>query len=94
VPTTVLKWTDPAGPYPIIIELPSRGNYKIPVYAFIRRDLSPGEAEKLPVVIDFHGGGFVLGSCLEQAPFCSKLARELGAVILSVDYRMGPGEIT
>jgi acetyl esterase/lipase len=42
------------------------------------------------VVIDFHGGGFFQGSCLEQAPFCSKMARDLGAVVISVDYRMGP----
>jgi acetyl esterase/lipase len=90
VPTQILYYTDPEGPYPVIIDLPSRGEHKIPVYAFIRHDLSPQEAENLPVVLDFHGGGFVLGSCLEQAPFCSKLARELGAVVLSVDYRMGP----
>ena len=31
-----------------------------------------------------------MGSCLEQAPFCAKLARELKCVVLSVDYRMGP----
>ena len=43
-----------------------------------------------PVVIDFHGGSFVLGSCLEQGPFCAQLCRELGAVVISVDYRMGP----
>jgi acetyl esterase/lipase len=90
VPTQVLYWTDPEGPYPIIIDLPSRGKHTIPVYAFIRRDLTPCEVENLPVVIDFHGGGFVLGSCLEQAPFCSMMARELNAVVLSVDYRMGP----
>jgi ergosteryl-3beta-O-L-aspartate hydrolase len=90
VPTQVLYYTDPEGPYPIIIDLPSRGQYKIPVYAFIKRDLTPCEAESLPVVLDFHGGGFVLGSCLEQAPFCSRMARELGAVVISVDYRMGP----
>ena len=44
----------------------------------------------LPVIVDFHGGGFVMGSCLEQAPFCAKLARELTCVVLTVDYRMGP----
>lgn len=31
-----------------------------------------------------------MGSCLEQAPFCAKMARDLSAVVLSVDYRMGP----
>ena len=31
-----------------------------------------------------------MGSCLEQAPFCSLLARETGRLVLSVDYRKGP----
>src|ERR1700759_96504 len=90
VPTQILYWTDPEGPYPIIIDLPSRAKHTIPVYAFIKRDLTPCEVEHLPVVLDFHGGGFVFGSCLEQAPFCSMMARELNAIVLSVDYRMGP----
>ena len=32
----------------------------------------------------------MLGSCQEQAPFCSKLCRELNCVAISVDYRLGP----
>jgi acetyl esterase/lipase len=90
VPPQVLSWTDPEGPYPLIINLPSRGSHSISLYIFIKYDLTPSEAEALPVVLDFHGGGFFLGSCLEQAPFCSKLARELGAVVISVDYRLAP----
>lgn len=31
-----------------------------------------------------------MGSCLEQAPFCAKLCRELQAVVIGVDYRMAP----
>ncbi|EXJ81844.1 hypothetical protein A1O1_07909 [Capronia coronata CBS 617.96] len=45
---------------------------------------------KLPVLIDFHGGGFVLGSPQEQAPFCAQMCRELNCVVISVDYRLGP----
>ncbi|KAL6241752.1 hypothetical protein RBB50_011285 [Rhinocladiella similis] len=48
------------------------------------------EETKLPVLIDFHGGGFVLGSCQEQVPFCAKMCRELNCVVVSVDYRLGP----
>ena len=90
VPTQVLYFTDPLGPHPVIVDVPSRGDYKIPVYLWIPKDIDPTTSSKRPVVIDFHGGGFYLGSCLEQAPFCSKLARELGAIVMSVDYRMGP----
>jgi acetyl esterase/lipase len=90
VPTQVLAFTDPEGPYPFVIDLPSRGAHKIPIYVFLRLDILPSEAQNLPVILDFHGGGFFLGSCLEQAPFCSQMARELGAVVVSIDYRMGP----
>jgi acetyl esterase/lipase len=51
----------------------------------------------LPVLIDFHGGSFILGTPQEQAPFCAQMARELGAsasgggcVVISVYYRLGP----
>jgi len=90
VPTQILFMTDPEGPYPFVIDLPSRGAHKIPIYVFLRADILPSEAQNLPVILDFHGGGFVLGSCLEQAPFCSKMARELGAIVITIDYRMGP----
>lgn len=45
---------------------------------------------KVPVVLDFHGGGFIMGSPLEQAPYAAMMARELGAVVISVSYRIGP----
>ncbi len=51
----------------------------------------------LPVLIDFHGGSIILGTPQEQAPFCARMARELGSncsgggcIVLSVDYRLGP----
>jgi acetyl esterase/lipase len=90
VPTQVLKWTDPEGLYPVTVNLSSRGSHKIPCHIYIKRDLTDEEARQLPCVIDFHGGGFFLGSCLEQAPFCSKIARDLAAVVITVDYRLGP----
>ena len=51
----------------------------------------------LPVLVDFHGGSFILGTPQEQAPFCSQMAREIGSsysgggcIVISVDYRLGP----
>lgn len=43
---------------------------------------------KVPVVLDFHGGGFIMGSPLEQAPYAAMMARELGAVVISVSYEL------
>lgn len=43
-----------------------------------------------PVVVNFHGGGFVLGSARQCDWSCSIVARELDAVVVSVDYRLAP----
>jgi acetyl esterase/lipase len=43
-----------------------------------------------PAVIYIHGGGMVMGSTREDDPIALRLARELDAVILSVDYRLAP----
>lgn len=91
------------GPFPFVINLNTQDGHKIPLHTYIQpQDLAAlasqhnasatGQPWKitLPVVVDFHGGGFFMGSCLEQAPFCAKLCRDLNAVAMTVDYRMGP----
>nr|UOP57076.1 putative thermophilic carboxylesterase est2 [Thecaphora frezii] len=95
VPISTLRYTSPEGPHPFVFNLPSRKphEYTIPLYIFVPDAVlnrSPDDATPVPVLVDFHGGGFYLGSCLEQAPFCARLARETDCVVISVDYRMGP----
>ena len=89
-PQSLLFLVSSEGPKPLNISLPSRGTHQIPVFAFIPPHAVENPHRRLPVLIDFHGGGFVLGSCLEQVPFCAKLSRDLGCLVLSVDYRLGP----
>lgn len=43
-----------------------------------------------PVVLNFHGGGFVLGSARQCDWSCSIVAKELDAIVVSVDYRLAP----
>ena len=50
----------------------------------------PGARELSPVVVYFHGGGWVLGSTRGYDPLCTFLAQAVGAVVVSVDYRMAP----
>ncbi|XP_037476103.1 probable carboxylesterase 18 [Triticum dicoccoides] len=50
------------------------------------------EATPLPVLVYFHGGGFALLSAA-SAPLdamCRRFCRELGAVVVSVNYRRAP----
>ncbi|OBK64126.1 alpha/beta hydrolase [Mycobacterium sp. 1165178.9] len=43
-----------------------------------------------PAVLWIHSGGMILGSPQFEAPFSGRLARELGAVVVSPDYRLAP----
>ncbi|EMC91891.1 hypothetical protein BAUCODRAFT_152251 [Baudoinia panamericana UAMH 10762] len=99
VPMEALYITSPSGPQPFKLNLPSRTRGRtIALYIFIPPVQWPnpksGHAaptpDSFPIVMDYHGGGFYLGSCLEQAPFCAKLCRELKAIVIGVDYRMAP----
>jgi acetyl esterase len=48
-----------------------------------------GDAPK-PVIVYYHGGGWVLGSLATHDGTCRRLADGADAVVVSVDYRMGP----
>jgi acetyl esterase len=45
---------------------------------------------ELPVVVFFHGGGFVLCTLDTHDPYCRALATEAGVMVVSVDYRLAP----
>ena len=44
----------------------------------------------LPALVYFHGGGFVVGSIDLYDTDCRRIAAEVGAVVVSVDYRLAP----
>lgn len=54
--------------------------------------LFDAQASRLPgpVVVFFHGGGFVIGNIDSHAPFCAEMARVLNLPVVSVDYRLAP----
>ncbi|KFK27949.1 hypothetical protein AALP_AA8G452300 [Arabis alpina] len=49
-------------------------------------------SQKLPLVIYYHGGGFILGSVdfILFHDFCSDMARDLNAIVVSASYRLAP----
>lgn len=48
------------------------------------------QASDAPVVVFYHGGGWVVGSVETHDGYCRSLARASGAVVVSVDYRLAP----
>jgi len=43
-----------------------------------------------PAVLYVHGGGYVVGTTESDDGKCARMARALGAVVVSVDYRLAP----
>lgn len=50
----------------------------------------PSSAQHLPLIVYFHGGGFVLRSIESHDLVCRRLSRENQAIVVSVDYRLAP----
>jgi acetyl esterase len=44
----------------------------------------------LPLLVYFHGGGWVVGSVAISDPFCRALANASGCAVVSVEYRLAP----
>ncbi|QKR99645.1 alpha/beta hydrolase [Sphingomonas sp. CL5.1] len=43
-----------------------------------------------PVVVFYHGGGFVIGDIDTHASFTAEMARQLDLPVVSIDYRLAP----
>lgn len=75
---------------------PARDGHEVPLRVYRPGVYRPGSyrpavsRELLPVIVFFHGGGWVLGNTRMYDPLCTFLARAVGAVVVSVDYRMAP----
>ncbi len=50
----------------------------------------PAHDGRLPLLVFFHGGGWVLGSIASHDGLCRRLAQAAGIAVLSVDYRLAP----
>lgn len=45
---------------------------------------------RLPVIVNFHGGGFTLGAPTDDSRWAHCIVQEVGAVVVSVGYRRAP----
>ncbi len=50
----------------------------------------PSSDASLPVIVYFHGGGWVIGDIESHDTVCHRLAAGVPAVVVSVDYRLAP----
>ena len=78
----------PVGDLAVIqdLSIPGPDGTTIPARLFdARESRAPG-----PVVVFFHGGGFVIGNVDTHASFTAEMARQLDLPVVSVDYRLAP----
>ena len=54
------------------------------------RPLGSALEQLLPVLVFFHGGGWVIGDLDSHDTLCRELANGSGCAVVAVDYRMGP----
>ncbi len=67
--------------------IPARDGTALPAALYAPALMAGG---KLPALVFFHGGGFVVGSVATHDILCRRLAEAAGCAVVSVDYRLAP----
>jgi len=86
---------EPVPPRPNFkIVIPSRlsvrgGTFKL-IFYVPESYLSAPDGYRFPVVVNFHGGGFTLGTGTDDARWASTVITDVDAVFVSVEYRLAP----
>jgi acetyl esterase len=72
--------------------LHSTQDIEIPVDSGVipARLYKPVDAPSLPVLVYYHGGGYIRGSLDSHDGLCARLAKYGGFAVLSVEYRLAP----
>jgi len=78
-----------AGPLPSVARVENR-TIPGPVQPIPIRVYWPETGRKLPVLVYFHGGGWVIGTLDQVDAQCRALANGAQCVVVNVDYRLAP----
>ncbi|MGN6609239.1 MAG: alpha/beta hydrolase [Jatrophihabitans sp.] len=83
--TLMVDMRDPATVVPVgsVEDTTVAGDIPVRVYR-------PESDGRVPTVVYLHGGGFVIGDLDTHDGVCRNLVRDVGAVVVSVDYRLAP----
>jgi acetyl esterase len=68
----------------------ARDGYEIPARLYAPTTPASAGVTALPLLVYFHGGGFVIGSVATHDILCRELARLTPCAVVSVDYRLAP----
>jgi acetyl esterase len=66
------------------------GAVPLRIYRPLGAGASPTKASALPVLVYYHGGGWTIGDLDTHDVLCRELCNGASAVVVAVDYRMGP----
>jgi acetyl esterase len=72
------------------VEVASVENRTLDTDAVQVRVFTPEADGPVPIMMYFHGGGYVKGGLDETDAFCRRLARTTGCIVVSADYRLAP----
>lgn len=64
----------------------SNTGHRIPLRIFTPKKT----AEKLPIWLYIHGGGFAHGTYRSRSNFCKHIAMQVNCIVVSVEYRLAP----
>ncbi|PWY94894.1 lipase [Aspergillus sclerotioniger CBS 115572] len=84
--------TPPRPPRPSFVRSIPADSGQIHLYFYTPPDYTTSrkEGRRLPVVVNFHGGGFTLGCPTDDSRWAKCVLGEVGAVVVSVGYRRAP----
>lgn len=86
------SWSAPSEPRADVVRedrmIPGRdGDPDVRVRLYRPKD---APATALPGLVEIHGGGFIVGDLEMMDAFCDAVAAKIGAVVVSVNYRLAP----
>jgi len=82
--------TQPAPPEVAAVRALQAEGPQGPIPLRLYRPIGSAIEQRLPVLVYYHGGGWVIGDLDTHDTLCRELANGAGCAVVAVDYRLGP----